>query len=463
MRRLLSTLLPFGLLMVACGGIGPTVEPTPTTQGSDTTIGDTSATTTSSPAPGAETSLLRCDEVPLLTADPSLYRDTPKYVGNEMPIDQVRRWATQHPDFVDIWIDRENNGWVTVAFSEDVGERQNEIEALFPDDGVVAVQLEWTEEELVDLQSKVVEELDGVVEIQGAWTDVIRGHVNLQIPVLSEESLTAIAERFPDEPICVEGLAPDQFVEPGPQPQSGEGWQLVYEQKDAGSPYMTGAAWDQESFHILLESIPGLDELDVDVDFENEIVIWFGAVFGSSCPNIRMDDVVIEGDTIYPLIVDTDNSFSCTADARPHTYLVGLDRNRLPAPPFYVQINPGLDFDRLLVAADLRPAGSTAEPGEVGPDPNPPGPEPEGSGAIIEPGYPWEYQIDLTCGWEWLGEINSYQWVASTPIPDAWVVETRGLSAVTVQVTLNEGDEPFVEVAYLGQSVLYEAGKPPSC
>jgi hypothetical protein len=410
-----------------------------------------------SPDPGSEVSLLRCDEVPLLTADESSYRDTPKYIGNEMPVEEVRRWASRFPDFVDIWIDREHNGWVTVAFTEDVSDRQADIEAEFPGDGVVAVQIELTEEDLIDLQNEVVEGLQGVVEILGAWTDVVRGHVNVQIPVLSEESLTAIAELFGDEPICVEGLPADQFVDPGPQPETGEGWRLIYEQKHAGFPYMTGLAWDPDSFHTLLEDIEGIDEIDADVQFENQVVIWFGAVFGSSCPNIRMDDVIVDGDTIYPLIVDTDNSFACTSDANPHTYLVGLDRSRLPEPPFYVQIYPDLDFDRLRVDADLRVRGSTADPGEVGPDPNPPGPEPERSGAIIEIGYPWQYEIDLACGWEWLGEINSYQWVAATSIPDSWTEATQGLSTVTVEVTLNQGDsDPFVEVAFDGQSVIYE-------
>jgi len=462
MRRALTAVLPMALLLGACGGIGPATEPAQTSKapGTMTPID----TTSTSNAPSGNPTLPRCDQVPLLSADPALYRDTPKYIGNEMPIDAVRRWASQHPDFVDIWIDREHNGWVTVAFTEDVADRQTEIQEVFPDDGVVAVQIELTERDLVDLQNEVVEQLDGVVEVLGAYTDVIRGHVNLQIPVLSEENLSAIAARLPDEPICVEGLPPEQFVEPGPQPQAGDGWLLLYEQKDAGFPYMTGVAWDQESFHTLLEEIEGLAELDVDVDFENQIVVWFGAVFGSSCPNIRMDDVIVDGDTIYPLIVDTDNSFACTADARPHTYLVGLDRDRLPAPPFYVQIYPDLDFDRLLVEADLRPAGSTAMPGDVGPDPNPPGPEPERSGAVIEPGIPWQYEIDLACGWEWLGEINSYQWVASSPIPDSWTAETEGLSAVTVEVTLNDGDpSPFVEVSFHGESVIYEIGEPPTC
>jgi hypothetical protein len=35
---------------------------------------------------------------------------------------------------------------------------------------------------------------------------------------------------------------------------------------------------------------------------------------------------------------------------------------------------------------------------------------------------------------------------------------------VTVEVTLNQGDsDPFVEVAFDGQSVIYEIGGPPTC
>lgn len=461
MRRALIAGVPLALLLTACGGISPGMDPAQSSQSPGTSAPPVTTAITTPPTPGA---LLRCDQVPLLTADRSYYRDTPKYIGNEMPIDEVRRWAARYPDFVDIWIDRDHNGWVTVAFTDEVAGRQAEIEREFPEDGVVALQIELTEEELSSLQKEVVEGLDGVVDVLGAWTDVIRGHVNLQIPVLSEENLSAIEALFPDAPICVEGLPPEMFVEPGPQLESGDGWQLIYEQKHAGFPYMTGLAWDEESFHALLDDIEGLAELDVDVDFENQVVIWFGAVFGSSCPNIRMDDVVIDGDTIFPLIVDTDNSFACTSDANPHTYLVGLDRDRLPSPPFYIQIHPDLDFDRLLVEADLRSPGSAALPNEVGPDPNPPGPEPERSGTIIEVGYPLQYEIDLTCGWEWLGEINSYQWVATSPIPESWLAQTEGLSAVTVEVTLVEGSpDPFVEVVFDGQSVIYEIGKSPGC
>ena len=438
------------LLVTACGGqMGG---------GASTSVPGVSA-----PSPHDD-GLSRCDEVSLPTADPSRYRDTPKYVGNEMPTEAVRAWASQHHDFVDIWIDREHNGWVAAGFTGDVEDRQAEIEAEFPDEGVVAVQLDWTESGLADLRSRVVDELGDVVDIQASSIDSLRGYVRLQLPVLSDEDLSAIDDRFPGERICVEGLEPEDVVPPGPQPQVGDGWRLLVDRDEVGDIYRTGLAWDQESFAALIDSIPGVgSDLDVDVDFETEVVVWFGAVHGSSCPNLRLDDVVVDEDVVYAVIVNTDNALACTDDAIPHTYLVALERDGLPAPPFYVALEPGSPGDRLRVDADLRTPASVATPEQVGPDPDPPGREPQGSGVVIEPGFPWEYTVDLTCRFENIGEINSFEWVAAGPIPDSWIEVASNQESVVVEVLLREGPEPTVEVTFQGGTVAYEPADEPGC
>lgn len=439
------------LLAAACGG----------------GLADPSGSSTSQPGVSATSptgdGALRCGETPLPTADPSLYRDTPKYVGNEMPTEEVRRWASQYPDFVDIWIDREHNGWVAAGFTGDVAERQVEIEAEFPGDGVVAVQLGWTEFELADLQTRVVDELDGVVEVLGSSIDVLRGYVRVSIDVLSQENLAAIGDRFAGERICVDGLEPEDVVPPGPQPQAGDGWRLLLEEKGAGFPYETGIAWDIESFDELIADIGLSGDIDADVDFENEVVIWFGAVYGSSCPNIRMDDVVVDADSIYPVIVNTDNAMACTDDANPHAYVVAVERALLPEPPFYVLVDPDLAFERLMVEADFRQPGSTASPDQVGPDPDPPERQPDGSGTIIEPGFPWEYTVDLACGFEAIGEINSFEWVAAEAIPDSWQEAVAGADSVVVEVLLHEGPEPSLEVTFQGDTVVYQPTDEAAC
>ena len=77
------------------------------------------------------------------------------YVGNEMPIDDVRAWAVDHPGHEDIWIDRDHRGWIAVGLRSDAAERQSELEAEFPGVGVVAVQVKHGQDELVELQREV--------------------------------------------------------------------------------------------------------------------------------------------------------------------------------------------------------------------------------------------------------------------------------------------------------------------
>jgi hypothetical protein len=463
MRRATLVTMALAVLTGACG-VAPEgdAEPSSTIGAPSTTGAPSTSGVSTTPPPGSEVILPRCYESPLPAADAAFYRDTPKYVGNEMPADAVREWASQYPDFVDIWIDRDHNGWVAAGFTGDVVDRQAELEGLFPGEGVVAVHLDWTEGDLVALERRVIDELGGEIELLGTSVDPLRGYVNVVLSVLDDGSLQTIADTFPGERICVEGLEPEAVVPPGPQPQAGEGWRLLYEQDEVGDIYRAGIAWDQESLDNMLADIPGLPiDLDLDVDFENEVVLWFGAVHGSSCPHIRLDDVVVQGDSVHAVIVNTDNAKACTDDAIPHTYLVGLERGRLPAPPFYLALDDRGFGDRLRVDADLREDGSVARSGQVTPDPK--AQEPQGSGVIIETGFPWEYSVDLVCGFAAIGEINSFHWVTEEPIPDGWLEASAGAESVVVEVLLNEGPDPSLEVTFEGETVGYEPTDEPGC
>ena len=56
-----------------------------------------------------------CDDVPELSAPPGAYRDSPVYVANEMPKDEVAAWAQRQPGYEGLWLDRERNGWITAV------------------------------------------------------------------------------------------------------------------------------------------------------------------------------------------------------------------------------------------------------------------------------------------------------------------------------------------------------------
>lgn len=405
-----------------------------------------------------------CEDVPVIAAPPGAYRDTPVYVQNEMPIDEVQTWAASQPGYEAIWIDREHNGWLTVAFSENAAERQADLDSMFPEDGVVAVEVEHTAEELADLQARLGEALSQILESFATGTYENKGVVGVDVGVLTPEIIEAIAEQFEGEPLCVDGRDPATVPPPGAQPQEGDGWRLLADEAPAGEAYRTGLATDADSLGALWEMI-GLQAPLPDVDFETEIVVWFGAVYWSSCPDIRLDDVVIAGDLVHAVIVLPNPPAACTDDANPHAYVVALERDRLPPGPFAIQLDsndppPGVPEERTVVGVDLSRPGSVAGPGDIGGDPDLPDPQYVESGDIIETGFPQPYEFYVHCGIEWLGEFNNYTWRTDEAMPPEWLEKGEELfdagETIVVNITLFEGSPPRVEVEANGAVVTYE-------
>lgn len=414
-----------------------------------------------------------CEDVPVVTAPPEAYRDSPIYVQNEMPIEEVQGWAATQPGYEGMWIDREHNGWLTVAFSEGATDRQADIEAMFPDDGVVAVEVEYTAAELAALQDLVGEELSQVLDSYTTSSYENKGVVGVDVGVLTPEIIEAVSDLFEGEPICVDGRDPSTVPSPGPQPQEGEGWRLLADEAPAGEAYRTGLATDDASLRALWEMI-GLQASIPEVDFENEIVVWFGAVYGSSCPDIRLDDVVVNGTILHALIVLTDPPVACTDDANPHAYVVTVDRAQLPSGPFSIQLGPddpppGVPEERTVVDVDLSQPGSVAGPGDIGQDPGLPEPQYVESGDFIETGFPQPYQFYVHCGIEWLGEFNGYSWRTDASMPPEWLEKGGELfdagETIDVNITLFEGSQPRVAAEVNGAIVTYEPSseKIPGC
>ena len=418
----------------------------------------------SAPTPPTVGGFPRCADVPPITAPADWYRDSPIYVGNEMPIDAIRQWAGRQPDFQELWIDREHNGWITVGFTANAEARQAELEREFPDVGVVAVTVDRPTAELEALQQRVQQIMGTHFPVStSGLTD--HGVVGVGLGVLSDERLALLESAFSGEPICVDGANPADVPKPGPQAAAGDGWRLLADEL-GGQSYRTGIAWDETSLAALWREIPLPGEPPV-VDFASELVIWFGAVYGSSCANLRLDSVTFDDrrKLVYADIVNVDAVNACTADANPRAYVVAVDRSRLPAPPFGIQLGEsdppaGAPEERTIVDADLRVPGSVAAPGQVHADPRLPEPQVEESGAFFEPDFPGQYRLGVHCGIEWLGEINGITWRTEVPdgavdvVPPAWeplVAE----ESIVLEVLLQTGDPPTITATANGHSVVY--------
>jgi len=415
-----------------------------------------------------------CDDVARISAPAEWYRDTPVYVANEMPVDEVRAWAQLKPGYQDIWIDRQHAGWITVAFSDGVAERQAELEREFPGVGVVAVELPRSHAELAALQRRAGQEVGDIVSAASIYVD--KGVVGLFIGPLSTERMAAVEARFVGQPVCLEGVNPALVPAEGPQPLEGEGWVLLADAKGVGQTYRTGIAYDEASYEALWQHI-GLRDERPPVDFVSEVVIWFGAVFSGSCPDIRLDDVVVDRERaiVHAEIAHLDGFGACTADANPHAYVVALDRSWLPAGPFAIQLGAedppaGVPEERTVVDADLSTPGAVALPTQIGGDPGLPVRQVEEPGTIVETGFPFAYRQSVHCGVEWLGPINGVSWRTDVPdgaidwLPEEWeplVIDEQ----LELTVVLRLEPETHLRASANGHSVVYQpvADGAPGC
>lgn len=428
---------------------------------------------TTTPDGAVQASIPRCEDVPPISAPAEAYRDTPIYVGNEMPVEEVRAWAVGQPGYEDIWIDREHNGWVAVAFSRDAAARQADLEREFPGVGVVAVPVERTTAELEAIQRRVMELPPDVAGASGIL--VTQNVVMIGLGVMTPQRVAIVEAAFAGQPVCLEGMDPADAPAPGPQQPAGDGWRLLATEP-TGIPYRTGIAWDAASLEDLWAT-SGVAAPIPSVDFETEVVIWFGAVYGSSCPDLRLDGVVFDGERriVHAEIVLGDQPMGCTADANPRAYLVALQRSLLPAPTFAIQLSAegppgGMPEERTLVEADLRVPGSIAAPEQIHADPallHPP-PQFMQSGDFVEPGFPSQFRFSVHCGAEWLGTLNDVTWRTDVPadavdwIPPAWEQVVAMDESIVVTVLMSPGPDPTVVASANGHEVVYRPATEPA-
>lgn len=468
MKRLTIPLL---LLVVAVAGCGtPSSDPTTSssTSSTSTTAGGT-ATSSAPPATGAsaapDTPIPRCEDVPRITPDVDV-TGGPIYVGNEQQADQVDAWASTKPGFEALWVDRELNGWVVVAFSADADDRRREVAELWPDGGVAVVEVDWTEAELAELQRRVVDELSPLFPV-AVGRGLMKGTVSISIGVMTPERLAAV-EQFAGQRVCIEGTDPAASPEPGPQPTEGEGWILLADQL-VGHPYRTGIATDRDQLATLWEEV-GFEGAVPEVDFDRHVVVWFGAVYGSSCPDIRLDDVTVTGNTLHSVIVLVDPPPVCTADANARAFLVAVERSSLPEAPFRIQLQAaeppgGATEERTVVTVDLRRPGIVAPPSAITTE-APKVVSNVSSGGFVEPGFPFSYLIYTHCGTEWFGELNGIMWRAiDAPTPQEWVELFSDTETLEVEAILTEGPAPTIIATAGGVSVIYVPAEvePPGC
>lgn len=330
-----------------------------------------------------------CEDLPRLEADPALYRDTPVYGNATELTDQVLSWAEQQPGFEQIWLDRERGGWVSVGFhGQDLTALQAALEEMFPGEGVVAVDVPFTQDELLALHDQVTAALyEAGARHLGSSADVHLGTVRLS-GVAADPAAEAALAPFAGQPVCLDGLRDGAAPTPIEQTDGGEGWRLLGEAR-TGEAYRTGVATTDEQLAALWQEA-GLPGAAPAVDWETEIAVWFGDAVSGSCPT-RLVDVLVTDATLHGdfRFASGETEAVCTSDANPHAYVVAVERAMLPVGPFVVQLGdwepfPGTPGVRTEVDVDLSAPGSVATAEQIRTDAGTPPAEP----LLIEDGRP---------------------------------------------------------------------------
>jgi hypothetical protein len=288
--------------------------------------------------------------VPATGDEIAVCTDPPFVVGPEEPsqdlLGLVSPWVDGHPElFAGMWWDTTTGEFVFAA--TDVERSMLLIGQELPPDLVFRIELVTRNAtQLAALQTLLPTLVDYGIVASGfprVWDAV----VEIDLPILDESTLNAVREVFVGEldAICVTGADPSTVPPAGPQPTVGDGWRLLADQVNRGDAYSVHVAVNEAEYTSLWESL-SLDGKRPPVDFSNEIVVYFGAVYSGSCPEIRLDGVNFDLDRalVSAGVVVLGGNRVCTADANPRAYVVAVDKSRLPALPFGVSLQPDCSY-----------------------------------------------------------------------------------------------------------------------
>ncbi len=445
--RSVGLILSIALLAACAEGLG---DGSATTTAPD---GEPTSTTGSPPVP-------LCDDTGYPAAPDDWYRDTPIYVGNEMPTEEIQTFASTLEGYETIWIDRDHHGWVSVGFVDrDVRAYQEMLETEFPGVGVVAVEMERTEGELEQIAQLIGSRLPAGMEVWDVYG--ARGVVEVFVGLLTPERIAMAEAAIGGEPACLVGQDPATTPLPGPQPAGGDGWAYLGEAEFFVAEHPVVVTDDSVLTDMWQKA--GITSGAPEVDFTKQVVLALRILHSSSCPVTRLDEIVFLKDAVDVLIVDINDGRACTADGVTRTYFAAVNRDQLPSPPFRISNSSGYDA---MVEVDLRDPAAVVGPDDITPVP----PETERVAMVpdfVDVGFPWPATLDPSCGTEYLGEISGVSWYRSdglNDLPPEWDAATvDGL--LDVEMVMTEGPEPTLTVTAAGVGILYLPGadEGPAC
>jgi hypothetical protein len=283
-------------------------------------------------------SLAACSgQAPLASPTLQPSRQAPQESGS---IEDLIAYGHDHADeFGGLYVDPPGGQSVVMLFTANLEMHHDAVNQIVS--GTRTRKVTHTETALTEL----IESLDSQalqaegIEMISASVDIIGNQVDLELKT-NDPTVELSLE------LAHAGML-DVTVYPVPgewaNAESGEGWRLVgVVQASGNEAYIVRAATDEVGWTDLWETIGG--GVIPAVDFDVEVVVSFAHGMGSSCPELRLDGVVIGDGVVYSQTSDPLSPRACTADlVAAEVYVVALSRDVLAADGFTLRLCAACD------------------------------------------------------------------------------------------------------------------------
>ena len=258
--------------------------------------------------------------------------------GPELPEDAVaalQAYGAEHADeFAGLYVEDQSRGSFGMFFTGHLDEHAAALAEIWP--RVTVRGARFSEAALTELLESLDMQgmADAGIGVVSAALDTMNNRVTLDVKSDDPSLESRLAERY--------GGMLEVTVYPVPGPWSnaaeGPGWRLLAAGESPTDAYTVRAATDPAEWDAMWAAI-GLDGQRPSVDFENEVAVSFGHGIGSSCPELRLDAVDIDGDVVFSRTSDPLSPRGCTADLRgAAVFVVAIDRDALPDDGFTLQL-----------------------------------------------------------------------------------------------------------------------------
>lgn len=259
--------------------------------------------------------------------------------GPELPdeVAALQAYGSEHADeFGGLYVDDQSQGSFVMLFTGNLDEHAAALAEIWP--RVTVREVRHSEAALRELQDQLGRELFGAdgIELLSTSVDIMANVV--QVALKSDDA--TLEQRL--EAAHPGMLDVSLFPPPGPWANVGEGdgWRLLVAGESRTDAYTVRAATDATEWDAMWAEI-GLDGDPPPVDFEREVAVSFGHGISSSCPELRLDDVEIDGDTVFSRTSDPIAPRGCNLDlSGGAVFVVALARNALPEGGFTLQLGP---------------------------------------------------------------------------------------------------------------------------